>query len=72
MYIFEKKGHKYYVKFYNISVYTIVRPPEEGHVMRIQEVDGKQKKRRIQANNNFTQVAFVYNSNQFLRWLVTF
>ena len=37
-------------------VYTIVTPPEEGNIIRIEERNNQQKKRRLAANANFTQV----------------
>ena len=38
------------------AVYTIVTLPEEGNVVRIEERNDQQKKRRLAANANFTQV----------------
>ena len=41
---------------FHFTVYTIVTPPEEGNIVRIEERNNQQKKRRLAANANFTQV----------------
>ena len=41
---------------FHFTVYTIVAPPEEGNIVRIEERNNQQKKRRLAANANFTQV----------------
>ena len=48
---------------FHFTVYTIVTPPEEGNIVRIEERNNQQKKRRLAANANFTQVTS-YNDLQ--------